>query len=241
MMRKFKATAAVLITVAVLIAGAYIPRLVAHFLDWQTAGKSTLNPIASIELHIRKELSPIRKLVMIGSCESLLPIRESKAGMTSKEVMDAVIQGLTPYLDTQLVVLYDEQVDMQPYLVQVPGIPELQKVIWQVTISGNDSDFSYFDLLIDDESGNILAIDFTAENPKHPHTKDEVLVLFADIFFSGLGIEDHWEFLVKDLESAYVGDNAKAIRFRFEDPQYGEVNIDLFVHDYGFYIEFPNT
>lgn len=240
-MRKFKVAVAVLITVTILIAGAYIPKLVARFLDWQNTGKSTLNPIASIELNIHKELSPIGKLVMMGSLESLLPIRESKAGMTSEEVMDAVIKGLTPYMDTQLVVFYDERVDMQPYLVQVPGIPELQRVVWQVTVSGNDSDFNFFDLLIDDETGKILRINYTAENPQIPYGRDETLNLFMEIFFSSLGIDNFGEYLVEDLEYAYTGDNAIAVRFRFEDEQYGGVNVDMFVHENGFYIEFPNT
>lgn len=240
-MRKFKAAVTVLLTLALLIAGAYIPKLVARFLDWQATGKGSLDPIASVELNIHQELSSIGKLAMMNRIDSLLPIRESKARMTTEEVMDAVYEGLTPYMDAQLATYYENRVEMRPYLVQVPDTPELQRVIWQVTVSGDDSDFTFFDLIIDDETGNILRINYTAENPQIPYGRDETLNLFMEIFFSSLGIDNFGEYLVEDLEYAYTGDNATAVRFRFEDEQYGGVNVDMFVHENGFYIEFPNT
>ena len=236
-MRKFKVTVAVLLTVAVLIGGAYIPCLVARFLDWQTTGKSSLNSIASVKLNIYQALSSADKLAMMSKLESLLPIKESKAGMTREELMNIVHEELSPYIDAQLAVLHEDHVQTQPYLAQVPDIPEMQRVIWQVTISGNDADFTFWDLLIDDETGKILRISYTAENPPGIIVGMEALQLFADIYFSGLGIEDYWDYAAPDLE--YAGDNGNAIRFLFTDTRYGQITVDLNVHDHGFYVEFP--
>lgn len=240
-MRKFKAVAVILLTLILLIAGAYIPRLVARFRDRQITGKGALHSIASVELHIYRDLSPVGKLAMMNRIDSLLPIRESKASMTGEEVMDAVYEALIPYTDIQLASYHENRVDMRPYLVQIPDMPELQRVIWQVTISGDDADFTFFDLILDDETGHILRISYTSEQPLDTIVGLDALHTFADIFFSGLGVEDHWAFAVSDMETAYVGDNANAVRFRFVDPQYGEIHVDLNVYDCGFYVEFPSV
>ena len=240
-MRKFKVAVVVLLTVTVLITGAYIPKLVARFLDWQTTGKESLNPMASVELNIYQELSSTGKLAMMSRIDSLLPISESKARMTSNEVMEAAYEGITPYIDTQLAIFSEKSVQMRPYLVQVLDMPELQRVIWHITISGDEANFTLFDLVIDDETGHFLNISYSSEKPLDTIVGVDALNIFVDIFFSGLGVEDYWKFVVSDFENAYVGDNANEVRFRFVDTQYGEINVALNVYDCGFYVEFPST
>lgn len=239
-MGKCKLVIILLLTIAVLICGAFVPALIARLLDGQTVGKSTSVTIASVELNIRRELSPTEKLAMVSKIDNLLPVKESKARMTGEEVLDAVTRELTPYMDAQLLYFRNEHVQMQPYLVQIPACPELQRVIWQVTVSGEDADFTFTDLLLDDETGKILRLSFTAEDPPQNYVTDVVLNAFAEIFFSGMGIEDPWRFLVKDLETAYTGDHTIAVRFLPEDPQYGQIPVDLYIYDHGFYVEFPS-
>lgn len=240
-MGKLKASVLILLTASVLVAGAWIPKLVAGFLDQKTTGKSTLSSMAPVELDLRRELSPAEKLVMMSRIDSLLPIQESKAAMSREEVLDTVLVKLTPYTDSQLAVLRDDLVEMRPYLVRVPQAPELQHVVWQVTISCSDTDFTFWDLILDDETGNILRVGYTEENPRGVVVGMKGLELFADIFFSGLGIEDPWSCVVPDLDYAYTGDNGNALRFRFTDTRYGEAIIDLNVHDHGFYAEYPHS
>lgn len=240
-MRKFKVTVAVLLTLALLIGGAYIPKLVALLGDWHNTGSASLNPMASVELNIYQDISSIGKLAMMGRIDRVIPISESMSKMTREEVMDAVYNGLTPYMDAQLVIYNENYVEMRPYLTQVPDMPELHRVVWIITVSGDDSDFTFFDLVIDDETGNILRISYTVEKPRDTIIGAAALNIFADIFFSGLGIEDYREFAADDLEYAYVGDHADAIRYSFRDVLYGEVNVDLYVHENGFYIEFPSV
>ena len=84
-------------------------------------------------------------------------------------------------------------------------------------------------------------ISFTHENLQGMLGGTEALSAFTDIYFTALGFDDYAQFLVRDLEYAYVGDNANAARYRFGDAVYGEVNVDLYVHEHGFYIEFPST
>lgn len=237
-MRRLKIAALVLLTAAVLIGGAYVPNLVARFRDWRATGRETLNPMPTVVLNISRDISSTDKLTMMSRIDSLLPIPESKAGMSGEDVMAAVREGLRPYVDTQLAVYYEDRVEMQPYFVQVLDQPELQSVIWQVTVSGNDADFTFFDLFLDDETGKILRISYTAENPPGILVGEEALRLFSELFFSGLGVEEYWDYQEANL--VYAGDNGNAVRFRFEDSQFGEILVDLNVHDHGFYVEFPN-
>lgn len=238
-MHKIQTALAVLLTVVVLFSGAYIPTLTACFIDGKTTGKGTLSPMTSVELRILQEISIAGKLAMMNRIDSLLPIRESKAGMTGEEVMNSVVENIKPYVDAQLSDFYVDDVEMKPYLVQVLDKPELQRVIWKITVSGDAADYSVYDLVIDDETGKILSINYTSENPQNPYGIDETLSLFADIFFSNLGIENHWDFIVEDLEYAYTGDHTIAVQFQLKDQRFGDIYIDMYVHDNGFYIEFP--
>lgn len=240
-MGKFKIVVVILLTSSVLIAGAFIPKLISDYSDWKTVGRDGQYPMHAIELNMYQELSAIGKLAMMSRIDSLIPISESKAGMNREEVMNAAVEGLTPYISAQLATLYEENVEMQPYLIHVADYPELQRVIWQVTVSGGNADNSVFHLFVDDETGKILQINFTSEDFQNPYSVDETLPLFADIYFSGLGIENHWDFLMEDREYAYDDVGGYAVQFRLLDQQYGEIFIDMFVYEHGFYVEFPEA
>ena len=116
----------------------------------------------------------------------------------------------------------------------------MQSIVWFVDITGDPINYTFLQLVVDDETGNILRISFTHENLQGLLFGIEALTVFADVFFNGLGINDYASFLAPDLEYAYVGENANAIRYQLGDSVYGEVIVDLFVHEHGFYIEFPS-
>ena len=166
-------------------------------------------------------------------------LSEDKAKMTKEEVMAAIHVGLQPYIDAQLVAYSENEVQLHPSLIQVQNHPELQSIVWIVTITADFPSYTYFDLMIDDETGHILLISYASDGFKDALVGTEALSAFADIYFTSLGINDYMKFVVPDLEYAYVGDNAVAMRYRFGDTTYGEVNVDLFVIEHGFYIQFP--
>ena len=155
--------------------------------------------------------------------------------------MEAVYTGIQPYVDSQLMAYNEQSVQMYPCLMQAKDDQGLQSIAWFVEITGDPINYTFLQLVVDDETGNILMISFTHENLQGLLFGIEALTVFADIFFNGLGIDDYASYLVPDLEYAYVGDNANAIRYQLGDSVYGEVNVDLYVHEHGFYIEFPST
>ena len=239
-MAKLKGFVAVILTLALITAGAYFPKAVSMFLDWKNNG-TTSTPISSIRFEIDKDIPFLGKLALISKMDSSIELTENKATMTPEEVMDAVYEGIQPYVDAQLIVYSEKDVEMHPsMLFQADGNQDLRGIVWFVNIGGEPYNYTYLQLLIDDETGKILNISYTYEDLDATLVGSEALAVFADIYFNSLEIPEYADFIVPDLEYAYVGDDAKAISYRFGDAVYGEVNVDLFVHGHGFYVDFPS-
>lgn len=244
-MRKVKISIAVFLTLTLLAAGAYFPNIVSHILDWQHNGAASYNPIASVRLEIKKDVPSLGRLAMMCRMDRYIELTEGMASMTKEEVMTAVCDGLTPYVDAQLMeylMEYSENdIELYPCLIQVPDLPDLQGVVWLVTVTSPNA-ASYLDMAIDDETGHILGINYTCDAEMNAMTGVEALNVFADIFFSSLGIEDYWYFAETNWEYGYVGENAYNVRYSFGDRVYGEININLCVYKHGFFVEFefPN-
>lgn len=239
-MAKLKGFIAVVLTLALIVAGAYFPKAISTILDWQNCGNVSTNPISSIRIEIAKDIPSLGKLALLSRLGSRIELAESKAKMNKEEVMGAVYTGIQPYVDAQLMVYSGFEVNMYPSLIQAKDDQDFQRIVWFVEITGDPANYTFLQLILDDETGDIIMISFTQENLEGTLVGIEALSVFADIFFTGLGIDDYALFVVPDLEYAYVGDNANAIRYRFGDAVYGEVNVDLYVHEHGFYIEFPS-
>lgn len=239
-MAKLKGFIAVVLALALIVAGAYFPKAISLFLDWRNNGNASSNPIALIRFELDNNIPSLGKLAILSKLGSSIELTESKAKMNKEEVMEAVYNGIQPYIDAQLIAYSEFEVDMYPSLIQSKTDQALQSVVWFVEITGDPANYTFLQLIVDDETGSILMISFTYETLDATLVGTEALTVFADIFFTGLEIDDYAQFVVQDLEYAYVGDNANAIRYRFGDAVYGEVNIDLYVHEHGFYIEFPS-
>lgn len=240
-MAKLKGFLSVILTMALIAAGACFPKAVSIFLDQKNNGSISTNPISSIRFEVQKDIPALGKLALLSKLGSSIELTEKKASMSPAEVMDAVYAGIQPYVDAQLIVYSEKDVEMHPsMLFQADGNQDLQGIVWFVNIGGNTSNFTYLQLLIDDETGKILNISYTYEALDAPLVGTEVLTVFADIYFNSLEIPQYADFIVPDLEYAYVGDDANAIRYRFKDSIYGEVTVDLYVHSHGFYVDFPS-
>ncbi|MBQ9843709.1 MAG: hypothetical protein IJO31_06095 [Oscillospiraceae bacterium] len=239
-MAKLKGFIAVVLALALIVAGAYFPKAISTILDWQNRGNVSTNPISSIRIEMAKDIPSLGKLALLSRLESTIEIPESKAKMNKEEVMEAVYTGIHPYVDSQLMAYCEQSVQMHPCLIQAKDDQDMQSIVWFVEIIGDPVNYTFLQLIIDDETGNILMISFTHENLQGLLFGIEALTVFADIFFNGLGIDDYASYLTPDLKYAYVGDNANAIRYQLGNSVYGEVIVDLYVHEHGFYIEFPS-
>lgn len=240
-MAKLKVFLAVIVTLALIAAGACLPKAVSLVLDQKNNGNASASPISSIRFEFEKDIPALGKLALLSRLDSSIELTESKATMTQTEVMDAVYEGIQPYIDALLIAYSEKDVELYPSLIlQAQDNQDLQGIVWFVNIGGDPANYTYLQLLVDDETGKLLTLSYTYEALDAPVIGTEALTAFADIYFNGLGIDNYAQFAVPDLEYAYVGDDANAIRYRFGDAVYGEVNVDLYVHSHGFYVEFPS-
>ena len=223
------------LTLLVVMAGAFLPTAVFRIMDHRQTNVPELADISTVQLEIREELTPLQKLMMLEQSDGLIRVAGESARMTEEEVLAAARRQLQPYVDTGLIPQLGEDVEIKPYLAQVQAFPELQDIVWSVYISGGDKTTSVLDLVLDDRSGQILQIVYGSDLPMEWGIFNDGLGLFADIFFAGLEVENYGAFYSSDLEHAYVGDNANAVRYAFEDIRYGELNVDFYLHTYGFY------
>ena len=244
-MRKLRSVFLVLLSTALIAAFAYFPKILSRFLDWEHFSGPEYTPMNPVQLEIRQELSPIEKLAVITQADLVLDIPETKAFMNRQQVLDAACNALAPYTDTTLISSFSENFEMRLALFQMQSNPELQTVVWLLSAVHDPPNapeqFTSLGLAIDDDTGKILAIDYTREAYRTELLGQEALDVFAEIYFSGLGVPDYSRFLVADMESAYWGDNGDAVRYRFAEGLHEEIYVDLNVHDFGFYVELSDS
>ena len=163
-MAKLKGFIAAVLVLALIVAVAYFPKAISIFLDWKNNGTASLNPIASIRIELDKNIPSLGKLAILNRLGSSIELSENKAKMNQEEVLAAVHKGIQPYLDTQLMVYSEVDIQMHPSLIQSQTDQGLQSIVWFVDITGDISNYTFLQLIVDDETGSILMISFTHEN-----------------------------------------------------------------------------
>lgn len=233
-----------LIAAAVIIATcALLPGIVSAWQDGKTLGQNKYEPIANIALDIRgeEEASPVAGIAMMCRMDGGLEVSESMAKMTQKEAETRAFEILQEYVDAGLVETFEPVVlESLCMLATVTMDPSLNGIYWRVTlVSADDHDYAQFDLAVDDKTGCALAISYTREQNRNDQSYETLIESFAQVYFYSSGIENYMDFATNDLRKQYTGEKTYAVRYRFGDLVYGELNVDLFAHKYGFYTEFP--
>lgn len=243
-MGNWKIPLIVLLTLALLVLFACFPGIASAMQDWQNMHVPSFGDIRSVQLDIRSAVPPLGKLAMMYKQDGLIKVSEDMASLTVDEVVALAFDAIAPYVDAGMADPFDptsaKVYSISPVLAQVPEMPELSGIFWDVIITADSTAFYEFGLAIDDETGKVLQIQFASN---YAITEEEMPIFldtFADIYFTGLEIENYEDFATTDLESAYVGDNGRAVRYRFGDLEYGEINVDLCIYSNGFYIAFPD-
>ena len=235
-MNKLKIWLVLLHTFSLLLAGAFFPRIVSTVQDYRSTGRITSSQIPAVALKIKKDLSPVARLIMFSNADNSTEVTESIAAMTKEEALAATRAELTPYIDAGLIEYSEAEVTLAPILLQASFVPDLQGIVWYVHIMGDAGGISNINIVLDDDTGHILQIEYSHENLTNIiPTTDAVQQVWADIFFSALELD----YLNAQLEAEYVYDNAEHVsqRYAFADPEYGEVFVDLFLYPYGFSIK----
>ena len=241
-MRKWKNMALLILAGCIIAAGAALPRIISSRQDNAAIGQIHYETLPNIQLQIRGEeaAGPLKKLAMMAQMDGGLELSESMASMSAAQAEARFYEIMESYTDYGLINAFDPVVyESRCMLVSVTSDPSLNGIIWMVTlISGDDQNFAQFDAAIDDETGDLLAVSYTGDRALTEVERELYLSEFPNLYFTSLGMDDYVYNVTPDMNDVYVGDNGLAVRYRFDDAVYGEVNVDFYVNPYGFYNQF---
>ena len=239
-MGKLKTVLILLLTVLLVICVAYLPRIVASVQDKGTMGEVHYGQTQSVQLEIREKVSSMGKLAMLGRLGGTIDIPDGKASMTREEVELAAMEALQPYVDAGLVSPFSVySMDIRCVLGHTAIGPALSGIFWTVFLTGDEEGLFAADLIIDDETGRLLHISITDNFFAPAVGKAESLAIFAELYFTGLDIPDYGQYATDHLDDWYIGENVEGVRYWFPETDYGEIFMDFYIHQYGFYNQIP--
>ena len=233
-MNKLKTSLILLLTLLVLTAGAFFPKIVSAIQDLSNGHDGSV-PITAVELKIVKEVSPVARLIMLSKAVDFTEVSESIASMTRAEALEAVRAELMPYIDAGLIAYREDEIVLTPVLVQTSSMQELQGIVWIVRITGDNDGISNLSIIMDDNTGYILQIEYTHENLITAIPGEDATKMWTDIFFTALDLD----YLGAETNAEHVYDDSiyRAKQYSFYDSQYGQVFVNLVLYPYGFSIE----
>lgn len=240
-MGKMRKSLILLLTLLCISLMAFLPNITGWAQDRTALKQVDYRDSEQVQLEIREDMPLIGKLSLLGRMDGVLEVPDALAKMTVAEVEQAAVDALQPYMEAGLIPEFTVwHVEARPHLIQTDDTADLAGLIWAVFVLADEEGVLNVSVDIDDATGKPLRIDFVYEY-WNPTDLPGSLVRFAEVYFAGIGVEDCEQFATDDLENRYIGDDTVGRRYRIGDAVYGEVNLDLYVHRYGFYVETPDV
>ena len=245
-MGKVKNLLAVLLTVLLLAGGSLLPAAAARFQDKATANVVRYENIEALQLRLEEEevlsMTYQEKIFLIMHGEGL-EVTDEKTIIKENDVLEATYAALTPYMELFFgKPLDNDYVHFYPVMVYDGADPSRYAYYWYVTMSLDASQDDQVIVVLDDETGKLLAIEVTdmEMDIAEPYLQ-ELQSGLSTIYFSELGISPTAEWpleMAATAENEARGISVVAANYQLIDTLYGEVNIEIGVRTNGFYIFF---
>lgn len=228
------------LTALLILLCALLPRFMGRVQDRRALNRVGYSQSAQVQLEIQQGMTPLGKLALLCRMEGVLEVPEAMAEMTAEEAEQAALDALQSYVDAGLIPEFPVwYIEAKPLLILTPEEVDLAGLVWAVTVLSDEEGVMNVSLDIDDATGKPLRIDFVYEY-WNPADLPGLLPQFAEVYFAGIAVENYEQFATDDLENRYIGDDTVGQRYRIGDTAYGEANLDLYVHQYGFYVDTPH-
>lgn len=170
-------------------------------------------------------------------------VNDENTVIKENEVLKVLDKALMPYQELFFGKAFDnDYMYHYPVMVYDESDPSRYYYYWYVTMSLDASYNDYITVILDDETGKLLAIDMT--DPKFNIDESylqELQYALSTIYFSELDISPVAEWPIEAVaanEKDAMGITTVAANYQFIDILYGEVNVEIGVRVDGFYIYF---
>ena len=240
-MGKVKNVLAVLLTALLLVGGSLLPSAATHFQDKSTANVVQYENIEALQLKLEEEALSMTYqekmfLMMHGAG---MEVTDEKTNLKEEMVMEAAYAALMPYMDLFLGGSFDnDHIEYYPVMVYDESDPSRYAYYWHVVMSLDISMNDSLSVILDDETGKILALGMIdPEFMIEEKYLQKLQYTLASIYFADLGIEPvaEWPLEVEAYDD--TGSSLAATGYVFIDEIHGaEINVQIGVRPDGFYI-----
>lgn len=252
-MRKLLLPLFLLLIAGLLVTGAFLPQITAAVMDGAAGEAAATAPMQSVELKFGADNQQpgymMRKLAL-EQWMTTVPITADETSMTEDEVYAAVETGMEPYLEAGIFEWFDFTYRMaEPYFGLDPYDKSNYMVFWGVTLVNESDPYQSLFLHIDDETGRILYIKYETYgddrlNYYFPENHRLMMEGFVDAYYSPLeltqaDLAEYKDLLGTSVEELDLTDDVTAVRYSFDDTQYGEIRVEFYITPSGFYVYFP--
>ncbi len=237
-MRKRRVWFLLPVALAIILLGAYLPRLAAWVQDRSILGKASYSQVRTVELEIRSQMRILEKLSLMSRKEGL-PV--SFTSRTRQEAEELARTGLKPYAEAGLISAVPGKFNScTAYLVQDP---DAYGIVWELNVYSSGEDLL---LILDDETGAILSIrSFSYRKMPEPSAQiPRLLDRLTELYFTGLGVENYQDYGVSEMSQSYVHyegyDETIEVRpFLLGERPEEAVHLEFVMTQWVFYLRFP--
>ena len=243
-MRKQKIPLLVLLTIALLIAGANLPALAAAIQDKAIVNHADFGEMESLKLDFSdSEVAPLLQKLALLRDGSFYTVSPSKTRIQHSEIEELVKGGLALYYQDELIPYNWQGYEFSavPHLVYNDADKDTYAVFWVVSIHWLETRDN-LSLYVDDETGLILYLHYNTANSPDVYTAQGYLDVLSNAYFTSAGIWEIWnepsaygvEWVEFD-DSGLYEKNDLYYCYTIYHPDYGELEIQFWLYQNGFY------
>lgn len=235
-MRKFRTALILLITMACLTLGAFLPMLIAAATDCNL-NQSGSRELPSVAFDVSDSSGESRSLSAAGKIALLrdgkmINITEKEASMNAAQVNAAVEKAMSEYIDAGIFDWFEYTTwNAQPKLCIDPDTPDNYGIFWTVTMVNENPSYQSLMMDIDDETGKVFSIrydiygEYSLEGIEERNSS--IRDAFVHVYLSQLGILDLQENVEPYVEYGELDGEVFYGVFLLRDAEYGDIPIEF--------------
>ena len=201
---KAKSIISILLTIVIVFFGASLPYLAGHIYDSINTGHENQADIRSLQLEIN-ELTLYEKM-LLSIVGTTIQVSDEQAYTQREDLPEVIAAAIVPYLQTgyfyfeadleKYINSGEIETNAYPLLSYMPSDPGKSNVFWIVDLFLDDYYSEYIHMVIDDETGTLVALIIRSDAPiLEGYDCQEVAHVFYYTYCNIIGIENPEEYI----------------------------------------------